>query len=185
MAVSGTKTYILNYYAAGRERRATLARCSEIPVCVRLAKRAGRELVAIRAGETDLLERRRESREAPTVNDLLDRFFDEYVPERIAASRMTKTTARKYREPGGQLPTALPLESDRSPTLHGFMSKRWRSRLRARRRYGIECLRSRAGCSPSPNIGSGDRNGRIPAVASTERRNRRGTECSNPPSWRL
>ena len=96
VAVSGTKTYILNYYAAGRERRATLARCSKISLKA-ARERAGAELAAIRAGETDPLERRREAKEAPTVSDGLDRFFDEFVPTRIATGRMTESTARKYR----------------------------------------------------------------------------------------
>ena len=103
----GAKAYILNYRVAGRERRATLARCSE--VSLREAReRAGRELAAIRDGESDPLERRRESREAPTVNDGLDRFFAEFVPERIAEGRMTDTTARKYRtQADGYLRPAL------------------------------------------------------------------------------
>lgn len=57
---AGTKSYVLNYRVGGRERRATLARCSEIgPRDAR--GRAGRELTAIRNGETDPLERRRQS----------------------------------------------------------------------------------------------------------------------------
>ena len=100
VAVSGTKTYILNYYVAGRERRVTLARCSEISLR-EARERAGRELAAIRAGETDPLERRREAKQAPTVNDGLDRFFDEFIPARIATGHMTETTARKYRNQAG------------------------------------------------------------------------------------
>ena len=65
---AGSKAFILNYRVDGRERRATLARCSEISL--RDARdRAGRELTAIRNGEADPLERRREAREAPTVAD--------------------------------------------------------------------------------------------------------------------
>ena len=103
----GAKAYILNYRTGGRERRATLARCSE--VSLREAReRAGRELAAIRDGESDPLERRRFAREAPTVNDGLDRFFAEFVPERIAEGRMTDTTARKYRtQADGYLRPAL------------------------------------------------------------------------------
>ena len=92
----GAKSYVIFYRAAGRKRLATLARCSEIPL--RDAReRAGRELAAIRDGEAGPLERRREAREAPTVNDGLDRFFAEFVPQRIAEGRMTDTTAQKYR----------------------------------------------------------------------------------------
>ena len=84
------------YRTGGRKRLATLAHCSELSL--RGAReRAGAELVRIRAGETDPLERRREIREAPTANDGLDRFFDEFVPARIAIGRMKQPTAAKYR----------------------------------------------------------------------------------------
>ena len=97
VAASGTKTFVLNYYAAGRERRATLARCSEISL--RDAReRAGRELAAIRAGESDPLDRRREAKQAPTVNQLLTRFFDEYAPARMEAGRLTERTIADYRK---------------------------------------------------------------------------------------
>ena len=93
---AGTKAYILNYRAGGRERRATVAR---VPgVSLRAAReRAGSELAAIRAGETDPLERRRAVREAPTVADGLDRFFDEYAPERIRLGRLSPRTLQTYR----------------------------------------------------------------------------------------
>ena len=93
---AGVKSYVLNYRTGGRERRATLARASEVSLKA-ARERAGAELASIRAGETDPLERRREAMEAPTVNDLLDQFFATYVPQRIAAGRMTQTTARKYK----------------------------------------------------------------------------------------
>ena len=91
----GAKSFVLFYRAAGRKHLATLARCSEISLKA-ARERAGAELAAIRAGETAPLDRQREAREAPTVNDLLDRFFDSYVPDRIANGRMTRTTATKY-----------------------------------------------------------------------------------------
>ena len=97
----GAKSYILNYRAAGRERRATLARASELSLKA-ARERAGAELVRIRDGEADPLERRREAREAPTVADGLARFFDEYVPDRIAAGRMTERTVREYRNQADQ-----------------------------------------------------------------------------------
>ena len=93
---AGTKAYILNYRAGGRERRATVARVPELSL--RAAReRAGSELAAIRAGEADPLERRRAVREAPTVADGLDRFFDEYAPERIRLGRLSPRTLQTYR----------------------------------------------------------------------------------------
>ena len=62
----GVKSYILNYRINGRERRATIARTSEISLKI-ARERAGEQLVRIRAGEPDPLERKREAREAPTV----------------------------------------------------------------------------------------------------------------------
>ena len=92
----GAKSYVLFYRAVGQKHLATLARTSETSLKV-ARDRAGQELAAIRVGKTGLLERLRRSREAPTINDGLDRFFDEYVPDRIATGRMTQSTATKYR----------------------------------------------------------------------------------------
>ena len=92
---SGAKAFVLSYRVDGRKKLATLARCSEMSLRQARA-RAGRELAAIRDGEPDPLRRRQEVAEAPTVTDLLDRFFCEYVPHRIEAGRMTENTARQY-----------------------------------------------------------------------------------------
>ena len=92
----GAKSYVLFYRIAGRKHLATLARCSELSLKI-ARERAGAELAAIRAGESDLLERQRRAKEAPTVNDGLDRFFKDFVPERIAMGRMKHLTAAKYR----------------------------------------------------------------------------------------
>lgn len=96
---SGRKAFILNYRVAGRERRATLAQCAgkgALPL-KDARERAARELAAIRAGETDPLRRQREARDAPTVADGLDRFFREFVPDRIAKGRLSERTAADYR----------------------------------------------------------------------------------------
>ena len=95
--VSGTKTYILNYRVAGRERRMTMARTSEISLRA-VRARAGAALVGIRAGEGDPLTQRRAAATQPTVAEGLDRFFADYVPVRRAAERMTARTEQIYRE---------------------------------------------------------------------------------------
>ena len=93
----GTKAYVLDYRADGRQRRVTLGRCAELSL--RDAReRAGAELVAIRAGEADPLARRREAKAAPTVADGFARFFDEYAPRRIADGRMSERTLADYRK---------------------------------------------------------------------------------------
>ena len=92
---ASAKSYILNYRVAGREHRATLGRPSE--TSLRAARElAGRELAAIRAGGPGPLQRRRGARDAPTVSDGLDRFFNEYVLRRIAARRMSERTRYDY-----------------------------------------------------------------------------------------
>lgn len=94
---AGAKAYVLNYRVAGRERRATLARCSEVSLRD-VRDRAGRELAAIRDGAADPLRRRQEAREAPTVADLWDRFERDHAPARMAAGRMAARTLKEYRQ---------------------------------------------------------------------------------------
>ena len=84
---SGQKRYVLTYLAGDVRRLSTIGRCSEMSL--RQARdRARVELVRIRDGMPGPIERRRESLEAPTVNDAL---------ERIAAGRFSETTTREYR----------------------------------------------------------------------------------------
>ena len=93
---SGKKSYVLSYVSGGRKRLSTVGRCSEMSL--REARdRARAEFVRIRDGAPGPLERQGEAREAPTVNDALAKFFNETVPERIAAGRFTERTAREYR----------------------------------------------------------------------------------------
>ena len=93
---SGRKAYVLSYRIGNRKRLATLARCSEISLR-EARERAGAELVRIRNGETDPLRRREQAMKAPTVNDGLDRFFNEYVPERMRIGRLSLRTVDDYR----------------------------------------------------------------------------------------
>ena len=92
----GVKAYVLDYRINGRRHRVVLARTAELSLS-KARERAGAELVRIRAGEDDLLTRRREARASPTVNEGLERFFAEYVPARLAAGRMAQGTVDSYR----------------------------------------------------------------------------------------
>ena len=92
----GVKSYILNYRIHGRERRATLARASEISLKI-ARERAGDQLVRIRAGEADPLDVKRAARDAPTVADGLGRFFDEFAPARQQMGRFSERTVKEYR----------------------------------------------------------------------------------------
>ena len=98
---AGAKAYVLNYRVAGRERRATLARCSELSL--RDAReRAGAELAAIRAGEADPLARRRETREAPTVAELVEHFITIEAPARIERGLLSASTLEVYAYQAGK-----------------------------------------------------------------------------------
>ncbi len=93
----GVKAFVLRYRVNGRERLATLARCSEITLR-EARERAGKELAKIRNGEADPLARREERIAAPTVTEGFDRFFEEYAPRRIADGRMSERTLYDYRK---------------------------------------------------------------------------------------
>ena len=102
----GTKSFVLDYRAGGRQRRVALARVGEISLSEARA-RAGRELVAIRDGEADPLRAGKRARDAPTVAEGVARFLDEFVPRRIADGRMTERTAAEYRRKGARIVRAL------------------------------------------------------------------------------
>ena len=97
----GAKAYVLSYRVNGRKRQATLARPSEISLKI-ARQRAGEQLVRIRAGEADPLERKREARQAPTVADGLRRFFDEFLPARQQMGRLSPRTIQDYRWMAGR-----------------------------------------------------------------------------------
>ena len=91
----GAKSYVLFYRAAGRKHLSTLARCTEVSLKA-ARERAGADLAAIRAGESDPLERQRKAREAPTVGEGIDRFFNEFAPPRVEIGRLTLRTVSDY-----------------------------------------------------------------------------------------
>lgn len=95
IAKGGTKTFIIDYRTGGKQRRATLARTSEISL-KDARERAGRELAAIRAGDAGILERRKQLMDEPTVADGIARFFDDYVPGRMRDGRMSANTRKNY-----------------------------------------------------------------------------------------
>ena len=92
---------MLRYKVGERKRQAILARCAELSLA-EARQRAGRELAAIRDGNADPLERRRKAREAPTVADLIEQFFDIEAPARIRRGRMRPNTVEVYRYQAGK-----------------------------------------------------------------------------------
>ena len=121
----GKRNFVIRYKVGDRRRQAIIARAGQITL-KEARERAGRELAAIRAGETDPLRRREQSMQAPTVNDGLDRFFGEFVPRRIADGRMTERTRRDYR---AQAERTIP-----AGARHSQDRRRDSPRYRARRR---------------------------------------------------
>ena len=97
VSVKGTKAYVLSYRVNGRKRIVTLARASGVSH-KEIRKRAGDQLTRIKMGELDPLANRQEAREAPTVADGLERFFDEFAPARIKMGRLKKRTAYEYNQ---------------------------------------------------------------------------------------
>ena len=93
---AGKRNYVVRYMTEdGRRRQAILARAGEVSL-KDIRQRAGAELVAIRNGEADPLQRRRDAREAPAVRDLVERFFAEVAPARLEAGRMSPKTVENY-----------------------------------------------------------------------------------------
>lgn len=95
VAPGGTRTYVIDYRADGRHRRARLARVGELSL-KEARERAARELAGIRTGESDPLERRREAREAATVEDALRRYFEKFAPSRQRIGRLAPKTIEEY-----------------------------------------------------------------------------------------
>ena len=93
----GKKNFVIRYKIGDHKRQAIIARCSEISLKA-ARERVGAELVGIRAGEADPLQRRQQALGAPTVTDMVERFFREHVPGRIERGRMAERTAVDYRQ---------------------------------------------------------------------------------------
>ena len=90
------KSYIVDYRVDGYQRRATIGRVGE--VSLREARARAADLMdSIRHQGRDPLAERQERRDAPTVAEGLDRFFNELVPHRVQMGRMAPTTVSLYR----------------------------------------------------------------------------------------
>ena len=87
---SGIKSFVLTYRSphlpASRAKRfAVLGRTDSMSV--RQARlQAFQELAAVHRGDLGLSERRKFRRDIPTLDTVLDRFFDKYAPQRISIS---------------------------------------------------------------------------------------------------
>ena len=95
---AGSQAFVLRYRdAKGKQRLATLARVGAVPL-KEIRQLAGRELLKMRMGETDLLSRRQQRRDSVTVAQGIGMFFEEFCPTRIQNRRMTTSTVHEYRK---------------------------------------------------------------------------------------
>ena len=92
----GRKCFVIIYRVNGRQRRATIGVPGEISLAD-ARRRAAALLDGARHDSIDPLEERNARREAPTVAEALDRYFNEHVPQRVDNGRMSHRTVTHYR----------------------------------------------------------------------------------------
>ena len=91
----GQKSFVIMYRRDGVRVLAKIGRVGDVTLSD-ARKRAATELLKVREGQDDLQTRRREHRNAPTVQDLWARFERDYINERCNVGRMVAKTARDY-----------------------------------------------------------------------------------------
>jgi len=79
----GTKSFFLNYRFEGRERRQTIGAWPRWSVTA--AREEARELRRLIDKGRDPAGERRKRREAPTVQDIIERYIEEHLPRKIGA----------------------------------------------------------------------------------------------------
>jgi hypothetical protein len=86
---AGSRAFVLNYRIAGRERRLTLG--SRPDWSVTAAREEAKRLKRQIDSGVDPLAAREEARKAPTITDLIERYFREHVV-RLARSTVVDQT---------------------------------------------------------------------------------------------
>lgn len=92
---SGTKSYVIFYRHARQKRKATIGRTSEVSLRSARSK-AAVMLAQARSGGSDPMQERRDARDAPTISEGVERFLNEWAPERIAIGRISPRTVSEY-----------------------------------------------------------------------------------------
>src|SRR5438105_4430044 len=95
---SGAQSFLFNYRIDGRERRLTIG---ALPAWSRAAARErAKELRRIVDEGRDPAQEKRERREAPTVQDLIDRYIVEHMPTKGTKGRKVEYLKKtmQYRE---------------------------------------------------------------------------------------
>ncbi len=97
----GSKSFFLNYRFDGRERRYTIG---QFPLwSVTAARERAKELRKLIDNDHDPAAQKRERREAPTVQDLIDRYIEEHLPRKSAAEPRIEDEKKMLEEIGGLL----------------------------------------------------------------------------------
>lgn len=97
----GGRSFFLNYRIDGRERRYTIGAFPRWSVTA--ARERAKELRAEIDRGHDPAGQKRERREAPTVQDLIDRYIDEHLPRKSGAEQRVGDEKKMLTEIGEQL----------------------------------------------------------------------------------
>lgn len=92
----GRKSFVVTYRVDGRKRRLTIGHPGQISLA-EARRRAAKLLDNVRHRGIDPLEQRQDRRQAPTVSQALDRYFDEHVPQRVKNGLLSPRTITNYR----------------------------------------------------------------------------------------
>ncbi len=97
----GTKSFFLNYRIDGRERRITIGKFPTWSLTAARV-RAGELRKLIDNGDDPAADKR-ERREAPTVQDLIDRYIDDHLPRKSASEQRVDDEKKMLEEIGKSL----------------------------------------------------------------------------------
>jgi integrase len=108
----GAKSFFLNYRIDGIERRKTIGRVGEWSV--EAARSEAKELRRQVDRGQDPAADKRERREAPTIQDLIDRYIADHLPKKTAGEGRARAEKKMLAEIGKQLGT-----SEKVADIHG------------------------------------------------------------------
>ena len=86
VTAAGAKSFVLNYWSSGRQRRYTIGRYPDWPLATARAE-AKRLKLELRANGSDPLARLEAKRSAPTMADLAKRYLEEHASKKRASSQ--------------------------------------------------------------------------------------------------
>ena len=87
----GTRSYIAKYRVGARQKKATIGRVDVMKA--EAARKAALKLMTAANDGVDVVEREKASERAPTINDVADKFTDEYIPYHCPSSGILRQKA--------------------------------------------------------------------------------------------